>query len=38
MATCQNEHARVFCVCDVTDGRKEGRTKILGRHFLVVVA
>ena len=20
MATCQNKHARVFCVCDVTDG------------------
>jgi hypothetical protein len=20
VATCQNTHARVFCVCDVTDG------------------
>jgi hypothetical protein len=34
VTTCQNKHARVFCRCDVT----EGRTKILGRHFLVVVA
>ena len=33
VTTCQNKHARVFCRCDVT----EGRTKILGRHFLVVV-
>jgi len=32
VTTCQNKHARVFCVCDVTDRR----TKILGRHFLVV--
>ena len=34
VTTCQNKHARVFCRCDVT----EGRTKILGRHFMVVVA
>ena len=33
MATCQNEHARVFCVCDVTDGRKEGRKE--GQKSLV---
>jgi hypothetical protein len=33
VTTCQNKHARVFCVCDVTDGRTD---KILGRHFLVV--
>jgi hypothetical protein len=23
VAACQNKHARVFCVCDVTDGRKD---------------
>ena len=34
VTTCQNKHARVICRCDVT----EGRTKILGRHFMVVVA
>jgi len=22
VTTCQNKHARVFCVCDVTDGQK----------------
>ena len=22
MTTCQNKHARFFCVCDVTDGQK----------------
>jgi len=22
VATCQNKHARVFCVCDVTEGQK----------------
>ena len=38
VTTFQNKHARVFCVCDVTDGRTDGWTKILGRHFLVVVA
>jgi len=22
VTTCQNKHARVFCVCDVTEGQK----------------
>jgi len=26
VTTCQNKHARVFCVCDVTEGLTDGMT------------
>ena len=33
MTTCQNKNARFFCVCDVTEGRKEWRND--GQNSLV---
>jgi hypothetical protein len=33
VTTCQNKHARFFCVCDVTDGRKEGQKSLVGTFW-----
>jgi len=33
VTTCQNKHARVFCVCDVTDGRTDGQKSLVGTFW-----